>query len=37
VPDPSKKGQEKIATLFEVVRLPADFPLDWLEKPEVAR
>jgi hypothetical protein len=37
VPHPSKKGQERIATLFEVVRLPADFPLDWLEKPAVTR
>jgi len=37
VPDPIKKGQERIATLFEVVRLPADFPLDWLEKPEMAQ
>ncbi len=37
VPDPHKKGQERIATLFEVVRLPADFPLDWLEKSEVTR
>jgi hypothetical protein len=37
VPHPTKKGQERIATLFEVVRLPADFPLDWLEKPAVTR
>ncbi len=37
VPDPEGEGQEKIATLFEVVRLPADFPLDWLEKPDVRR
>ena len=37
VPDPKNEAQERIATLFEVVRLPADFPLDWLEKPEVTR
>jgi hypothetical protein len=37
VPDPREKGQERIATLFEVVRLPADFPLDWLEESEVTR
>jgi hypothetical protein len=37
VPDPFEKGRERIATLFEVVRLPADFPLDWLGNPEVTR
>ena len=37
VPDPNNEAQERIATLFEVVRLPADFPLDWLERPEVTR
>ena len=36
---PYRAGEdnELVATLFEVVRLPADFPLDWLEKPEVTR
>ena len=29
--------RERIATLFEVVRLPADFPLDWLEQSAVMR
>jgi hypothetical protein len=37
VPDPNRKGQERIATLFEVVRLPESFPLDWLERPEMMR
>lgn len=27
-------GQERIASLFEVVRLPADLPLDWATRPE---
>jgi hypothetical protein len=37
VPDPKHQAKERIATLFEVVRLPMDFPLDWLGKPEVTR
>jgi hypothetical protein len=37
VPDPTQRGRERIATLFEVVRLPADLALDWLEKLEVTR
>jgi hypothetical protein len=32
-----KTGEEKIATLFEVERLPADFSLDWLAAPETSR
>lgn len=33
--NPARTGEnnELIATLFEVVRLPPDFPTDWLDKP----
>jgi len=34
--NPARAGErnELVATLFEVVRLPADFPLDWVEIPK---
>ena len=33
VQDP-EDGEEKIATLFDVVRLPADFPVTWASGPD---